>query len=260
MTDTNYGRFVWYELMTTDPKAAIAFYDHVVGWKTQVFGEPVGGQEPYTMWVGSQGPLGGVMTLPEPAKKMGAPPHWMSNVTVADVDATVAKAKRMDAKVLVEAMDIPTVGRVAVIADPQGASIAVFHPAQPMAQHDVTKQGAFTWNELITSDAAKALHFYGEIFGWKKQAEHDMGPMGKYLLYGQHDKTYGGMFTMTAMPPAWLYYIQVDDLDASLARAKDRGARVANGPMEVPGGTRIVQLFDPQGAAFALHSGIVKMA
>jgi predicted enzyme related to lactoylglutathione lyase len=233
-----------------------------VGWKTQVFGEPEPGKEPYTMWVGGQGPLGGVMTLPEQAKKMGAPPHWMSNVTVPDVDAAVAKAKRMDAKVYVEPMDVPTVGRVAVIADPQGASIALFHPAQPMAPHDITKQGEFSWNELITTDAPKALHFYGEIFGWKLQNEHDMGPMGKYLLFGQHDQTYGGMFTKSKdmpMPPSWLYYIQVDHLDASLERAKAKGARVLNGPMEVPGGTHIVQLMDPQGAAFALHSGVAKM-
>jgi predicted enzyme related to lactoylglutathione lyase len=260
MTDTNSGRFVWYELMTTDPKAAIAFYTHVVGWKTQAFGEPQEGKETYTMWVGSQGPLGGVMTLAEQAKKMGAPPHWMANVEVANVDETVAKAKRLDARVYVEPQDIPTVGRISVIADPFGAVISVFHPAQPMTLHDATKQGEFTWNELITTDAQKALHFYGEIFGWKLQREHDMGPMGKYYLYGQHDRTYGGMFSMPKekMPPSWLYYVQYEHLEAAIERATAKGARVLNGPMEVPGGSRIVQLMDPQGAAFALHSGVAK--
>jgi uncharacterized protein len=263
MSDTNSGRFVWYELMTTDPKAAIAFYTHVVGWKTQPFGEPPPGQEPYTMWVGSQGPLGGVMTLPEEAKKMGAPPHWMAHVEVADVDATVAKAQRMDGRVYVPPTDVPTIGRFSVIADPQGASISVFHSAQPMQGHDTTRQGEFAWHELITTDSVAALHFYGELFGWKKESEHDMGPMGKYLLYGQNGKWYGGMMTKTPdmpMPPTWVYYVQVDDLPAAVERAKERGARVLMGPMEVPGGTHVAQLFDPQGAHFALHSGIVKPA
>ena len=90
MANANNGRFVWYEHMTKDPKAAIAFYSEVVGWKTQPFAE--GGD--YMMWVGSQGPLGGVMKLPDEAAKMGAPPHWMGNVQVEDVDATAALAKK----------------------------------------------------------------------------------------------------------------------------------------------------------------------
>ncbi len=261
MSDTNTGRFVWYELLTSDPKAAIDFYTHVVGWKTEAFGEPPPGQEGYTMWVGGQGPLGGVMTLPEQAKQMGAPPHWMANVSVASVDDTVARAQRMGGRVYVEPSDMPSVGRFAIIADPQGASMSLVTLLQPMAAHDTTKHGEFAWNELATTDAPAALNFYGELFGWKKLDEHDMGPMGTYLLYGQDGKHYGGMFTKTKdmpMPTAWLYYVQVDDLEAAISRAKDRGARLLNGPMEVPGGTHIAQLMDPQGAAFALHSGTLK--
>jgi predicted enzyme related to lactoylglutathione lyase len=249
------SRFVWHELMTTDPKAAMAFYGDVVGWKTQPFAEG-GGPEPYNMWVGSQGPMGGVMTLPEQAKKMGAPPHWMGHVEVADVDATVAKARSKGAAIHVPPMDIPKVGRFSVIADPQGASLSVFHSAQPMPAHHETKQGEISWNELITSDAPAALAFYSELFGWKKLDEMDMGPAGKYFLYGE-DKTYGGMMTKSAdmpMPPSWIHYIQVDDLDAALARATAKGAKTIVGPVDVPGGTRIAQLFDPQGAHFALHA------
>jgi hypothetical protein len=253
MIDTNTGRFVWYELMTTDPQAALPFYTDVVGWKTQPFGE--GGD--YTMWVGDQGPLGGAAKLPEEAAKMGAPPHWMANVEVADVDATVKRVRELDGKVHVEPKDIPTVGRFAVIADPQGASISVFKPSgNEMGAHDTAKHGEFSWNELVTTNHEAALRFYGEIFGWEKLLDHDMGPMGKYTIYGRHGKQFGGMMSKTKemqMPNAWLYYVQVGDLDGALERAKGRGARVLNGPMEVPGGARIVQLVDPQGAAFALH-------
>jgi predicted enzyme related to lactoylglutathione lyase len=259
MTDTNTGRFVWYELMTTDPSAAIAFYTHVIGWKTQPF-DDVGGT-PYTMWVGSHGPLGGALKLPEEAAKMGAPPHWMAHVEVGDVDATVAKARKLDARVHVEPRDIPKVGRFAVIADPQGPSLSVFKPAAVMAAHDTSKAGEFTWNELLTTDHEAAFRFYSELFGWQRLSDFDMGPMGKYLIYGQGDQRYGGMFSKTKdmpAPPSWLHYVHVDDLDAALERAKEKGARVLNGPMEVPGGERIVQLLDPQGAAFALHGSPVK--
>ena len=87
MANTNTGLFVWHDLLTKDPKAAIAFYSDVVGWKTQ----PFEGNTDYVMWVGSQGPLGGVMKLPDEVAKMGAPPHWMAHVEVENVDATAAQ-------------------------------------------------------------------------------------------------------------------------------------------------------------------------
>jgi predicted enzyme related to lactoylglutathione lyase len=247
----NVGRFVWHELLTSDPKAAQAFYTDIIGWKTQPF---EGGD--YTMWVGSQGPLGGSMTLPEQAKKMGAPPHWMAHVEVANVDATVAEVRKHDGRVFVEPEDVPKVGRFAVIADPQGASISVFKPTQAMEQHDTTKPGEFCWGELVTSNHEAAFRFYSTLFGWEKISDFDMGAMGKYLIYGKGGKQLGGMFTKSKdmpMPPSWLYYIQVPDLDAAVERAKGKGAKLLNGPVEVPGGARIAQMMDPQGAAFALH-------
>jgi predicted enzyme related to lactoylglutathione lyase len=252
---TNTGRFVWYELLTTDPKQAIAFYAEVVGWQTQPFG---GGD--YTMWVGSQGPLGGVTVLPDAAKQMGAPPYWQANVEVANVDETVAKVKQLGGQVYV-VEDVPEVGRFAVIADPQGAVIAVFTPKGDMQSHDAAKSGEFSWHELYTTDHEAAFHFYHQIAGWERLGEFDMGAMGKYLLWGRGGKQLGGMMTKPKdmktpdgreVPPSWLFYITMDDFDAAFERAKAKGARVLNGPMEVPGGQRIVQLQDPQGAAFAL--------
>jgi predicted enzyme related to lactoylglutathione lyase len=155
MTDTTTGRFVWYELLTTDPKAAIAFYSEVVGWKTQLWED--GG---YTMWVGSQGPLGGVMTLPDKAKQMGAPPHWMAHVEVADVDKTVARVRQLGGNVYLEPEDVPKIGRFAIIADPQGASLSAFKPLTPMAPRDMEKHGAVCWHELMTTDQPAALRFY----------------------------------------------------------------------------------------------------
>lgn len=253
MANTSDGRFVWYELMTTDSKAAVAFYTGVVGWKTQ----PFDAEHDYLMWVGSQGPLGGTMTLPKEAKATGTTPHWTSHVHVSDVDATVRSAQSLGGRVLVEPTDLPGVGRFSSIADPEGATICVFKAAQPMAAHDVSKPGEICWAELATTDHPSAFRFYAELFGWTKLGDHDMGPMGTYLVFGAGTTQIGGMFTSpkgVTKQPAWLYYIEVPDLDGAIAKAKATGAQLLTGPVEVPGGARIAQLKDPQGAAFALHS------
>jgi predicted enzyme related to lactoylglutathione lyase len=130
-----------------------------------------------------------------------------------------------------------------------------------MQSHDIAKPGEFSWHELYTSDHEAAFAFYHAIAGWERLGEFDMGPMGKYLLWGRGGKQLGGMMTKPKnmktpdgreVPNSWMFYVTTGDLDASLARAQAKGVRVLNGPMDVPGGQRIVQLMDPQGAAFAL--------
>jgi predicted enzyme related to lactoylglutathione lyase len=251
MSNPSGGRFVWHELMTTDTKAAIAFYTEVVGWKTEPWESGN-----YTMWASAQGALGGVNPLPEQAAKMGAPPHWMSNVEVANVDGAVEKAHSLGAKVLTPPADIPKIGRFSVIMDPQGATVSLFKPLQGMPPHDITKPGEFCWGELIAADHDAAFKFYSQVVGWEKLAEHDMGPMGKYLLFGHGATQYGGMFTKSKemkFPPSWLYYVEVRDLDGTIERVKSKGGKLMNGPNTVPTGARIAQMLDPQGAAFALH-------
>ena len=240
------GRFVWYEILTADAKTAIDFYTHVVGWKTEKFNDD------YTMFVGSQGPLGGVMKPPAGSTM----PHWIGNVSVADADATCALAKKLGGKVHVEPHDIPTIGRSAVIGDPQGAAIPIIQTLQPMAPHDETKHGEFTWHELLTTDNAAAFQFYSQLFGWQKVSDFDMGPMGTYIIYGLGETRLGGMMNKpkdAPIPCTFFYYIHVDDLDGAIARAKEKGAKVQTGPMNVPDGARIAQLTDGQGAWFALH-------
>jgi uncharacterized protein len=253
MATANQGRFVWYEHLTRDVPAAIAFYSDVAGWRTQPFAEA----GDYVMWVGSQGPLGGVMRLPDELARMGVPPHWMAHVVVDDVDASAARVSKLGGQVRKEPTDIPTVGRFAVISDPQGAVLSIFQPSGgPMTLHDPSKDGEFCWNELLTSDSAAAFAFYAGLFGWSVLQDMDMGAMGTYRIYGVGETRLGGMMTIpkgAPMPPMWIFYVSTSDLDAAIGRATKRGAKVMNGPMDVPGGGRIAQLTDPQGAAFALH-------
>ncbi|MEP7344188.1 MAG: VOC family protein [Gemmatimonadaceae bacterium] len=248
------GRFVWYDLMTTDVPAATAFYTAIAGWGTQDFEM---GNGKYQMWTVGDAPIGGVMDLQQQQGAPPMPPHWMAHVAVPDVDDTVKQAESLGASVHVPPTDIPTVGRFAVIADPQGAAIAVFTPSQAQASTPFApKIGEFSWHELMTTDHKAAFDFYSKLFGWEKQQTMDMGAMGEYLMFGQ-GAMYGGMMTLTPdmkMPPNWSYYIHVESADASVEKVKSLGGQVLNGPMEVPGGDRIAQCMDPQGGMFAVHS------
>jgi predicted enzyme related to lactoylglutathione lyase len=255
MSKASHGSFIWFDLLTTNPKAAIEFYAQVAGWKPQPFETGI----PYTMFVGAQGPLGGVTDLPQAANQTSTGSHWTANVYVDDVDAACVAAKRLGGRVLVEPGEFPKVGRMAVIADPQGATTNLFKPNDAMELHDPSKPGEFTWCELLTTDHESAFAFYRQLFGWKKSRDFDMGrDLGNYLIYthASGGRDCGGMFTKgkdMPMPPMWFHYIEVAGLDAAIERATRAGGKVMNGPMEVPGGARIAQLTDPQGAAFALH-------
>jgi predicted enzyme related to lactoylglutathione lyase len=246
------GRFVWHELMTTDTDAAAAFYSKVVPWKTQDSGMPS-----YTLWMAGKTQVGGLTGLPAGGADTSTPPHWIVYVATENVDATVAEAERLGGKVLKSATDIPNMGRYAVLADPQGATFAVYTPPDNAPEDGgslSTGPGGFTWHELATTDYSAALDFYIELFGWEKGDAHDMGAMGTYQLVKHEGAQVGGIYNLQApsTPAHWLSYVQVPDVTKATNAAKAAGARILNGPMEVPGGSWITMMMDPQGGAFAV--------
>ena len=257
MSDIPLGRFVWYQLNTTDLPAAREFYTEIVGWKT---GDWTGGDDPYTMFSRGQVPVGGAMALPPEALEAGAPQHWLAYISTPDVDKTVLQATDNGAQVFVPPIDLADVGRISVLADPQGAMIAVFAPT-PGPQDTLFEPeiGDAAWHELITTDHVAAMEFYHTLFGWEKTDTMDMGDMGLYQMFGRKSKTLGGMFNKPAdipAPPHWMIYFRVEDVHDCVDRITERGGKILNGPMEVPGGDFVVQCMDPQGGVFALHSTI----
>ena len=255
MSDDNRGRFVWYELLTTDSDAARDFYTKVVGWGTTIWKNDA---NDYVMWTVGEQPIGGVMKLPEEALAQGARPLWLPYVQVPEVDASNDQAVGLGAKSLVAPTDIPTIGRFAMLADPQGATFAIFKPEGDTPGPDgPTKPGQFSWHELATTDYEAALGFYSELFGWTKVESMDMGEAGIYQMYGRGGAPLGGMFNKSPEmpgPPMWMLYVNVPSVDALADTIKESGGQILVGPMEVPGGDRIIQLLDPQGAAFAVYS------
>jgi len=248
------GRFVWHELMTTDPEAAKAFYTAVIGWGTKSM--DMGGGPPYTMWTWGESQMGGVMELPQEARDMGAQPYWLAYIGTPDVDATAARAQELGATIMMPPTDIPSVGRFAILEDPQGASLAVFTPNQEARPETAPGLGDFSWHELATTDSTAVWDFYSDLFGWEKTTAMDMGPDGVYQMFGLNGLVYGGIYNRkegTPGPPAWLHYIRVEDVHQASERTKEHGGQIVTGPMEVPGNDWIAVGIDPQGASFAVH-------
>ena len=248
------GRFVWHEVMTTNPEGAIAFYENVIGWSLM----PWDADPSYRMFAWKNVPMAGVMLLPDAARQMGAPPHWLTYISVRDVDASLTQAMGMGARTYLEPMDVPTVGRLAVLADPQGATFAVFRPEHDGHVSDDFALGDFSWHELAADDAKAAWEFYRALFGWEYDSQFDMGPMGTYFMFRRAggSRPLGGMYDRPPEVPVthWLPYVHVANADATALAIAQHGGRVLNGPMEVPGGDRVAQAMDPQGAVFAVHS------
>ncbi len=247
----SHGHFVWYELMTTDVEAAKAFYAKVMGWRTRDASMP---DAAYTLFTVGKASVSGLTDLPEEARRMGAVPRWLGYVEVDNVEATVDRIKRLGGTVHVPPTEIPNVSCFSVIADPQMATLTLVKwlnpaPEQPAA---LGKPGHVGWHELIAADWEKAFAFYSELFGWRK-ADAEIGSMGTYQMFSAGGQTIGGISTKPPMVPMpfWLYYFNIDDIDAAAERVKAGGGRILEGPLEVRGGW-IARCTDPQGAMFAL--------
>jgi predicted enzyme related to lactoylglutathione lyase len=250
---TNFhGCFVWYELLTTDMAAARAFYAKVIGWEARDASAP---GMPYTLLNVGETAVGGLMTLPQEARQTGAQPRWLGYVAVDDVDATVARLRQLGGAVHIPPTDMPGIGRFAVIADPQMATLALIKWSEPgqSTADDLDKMGRVGWHELLAVNGETAFAFYGALLGWRK-AEPEIDTGGTYQPFFAGAQRAGGMFTKPAFVtiPFWLYYFNVGDLAAALESVKALKGKVLEGPVEVPGGTRVARCEDPQGAMFAL--------
>jgi predicted enzyme related to lactoylglutathione lyase len=245
------GKFSWYELMTSDTKAAGKFYSHVVGWTTEEMPSP-DGQE-YTVFnLGGVG-IAGMLTIPGHTA-------WVGYISVDDVDAHIEKIVEAGGKLWKPATDVPGMLRFAVLSDPQGAAIVVFtaNPDMPSPERPAPPTpGTIGWHELSTTDLEAGFDFYSKLFGWTKVSDMDMGPMGVYRIFDEGDHKQmgdGGMMTKPPQIPvsSWTFYFHVDSIDAAVKRVESGGGKIVNGPTEVPGGDWIVNGQDPLGAMFSL--------
>jgi predicted enzyme related to lactoylglutathione lyase len=243
--------FAWYELLTTDVSAAQSFYGKVVGWDVQDASTP---EFAYRLFGVGGTPVAGLMELPLEGVKKGATPRWMGYVAVEDLDGVVDRLRRLGGAVYVPPMD-SNVGRLAVVADPQTATLALIKGLKygdPAAEPN--GPGRVSWHELFAADAKAAFEFYRSLLGWQK-AEAMTTTIESYQLFAAGECTMGGILNKIASAPVpfWLYYFEVADLDLAMGRLRTEGGYITRGPIELWTDIWMVHCIDPQGAVFALQ-------
>jgi predicted enzyme related to lactoylglutathione lyase len=246
------GGFCWIELATTDQNAAKTFYGSLFGWAAVDF--PMGPSEFYTMFKVQQRDAAAAYSLRAEQRSEGIPSHWMLYIAVEDADATSARATEAGGKVLAPAFDVMTFGRMAVLQDPAGAIFSVWQPKTHIGTGVSGEDGTLCWADLSTPDPGRAARFYSDLFGWKiASAAHD--PSG-YLHIQNGAEFIGGIppaaHRNPQVPPHWLVYFAVADVDACATVAKQQGGRELLPAVTTENVGRIAILSDPQGAAFAI--------
>lgn len=244
------GGWIWYELITPDVGAALDFYGKVVGWKSAPFGSVPG----YHLLASQEGEIGGILAPPEGAGF--AKPAWFGYIDVADVDAAIAALQKDGATPCMPPMDIPNVGRLAMLLDPQGVGFYVMStaPGSGESRSFGAGPGRCAWNELVTTDPVAAFAFYGRHFGWESDGVMPMGPLGDYQLFRSGGERSGGIMRRDreGAPPVWRFYFGVDDIDRAAKAIVDGGGRLLQEPQQVPGGAYAAAALDPQGAEFGI--------
>ena len=201
-------------------------------------------------------PVAGVLTVPPGTQ---APPFWAMYVGVPKLEEARAHIVRLGGREHSAVIDIPSIGRMQMVADPQGAAFYIYEPATTEFPPEAAPEiGEASWHELMTTDAPAAMKFYQDVFGWEPSEAMDMGALGKYQMFNRPHGMIGGMMNrppeLAHVPPHWAIYFRVPEINAAIERIKANGGKILNGPMEVPGGDWIVNAMDPQGAAFSLHA------
>ncbi|MDB5212772.1 MAG: Glyoxalase-like domain protein [Myxococcaceae bacterium] len=249
MANPNAGRFVWHEIMSKDIGAALKFYTAMFGWTVSEMDMGPAGKY-HMLMKGKDIPIGGGMQTPA-----GVPSHWMTSIGTENTDATATKITELGGKILVPPTTVPDMVRFAVATDPQGAAFGVAQgmgPGADMAPYEGSpRPGTFCWDELHTSDLDGAQKFYSALFGWTgKMGEGEM----KYWHWQNAGKDIGGMMKlmMPNVPPNWLPYIAVVDVDAETKKTKDLGGKVMMEPMDIEKVGKFSVVQDPTGATFAL--------
>jgi predicted enzyme related to lactoylglutathione lyase len=245
------GEFCWYELGTTDPEAAKRFYGMLFDWQAEDMPMPEG---TYTLVRLRGEDQGGIYKLQGPHFE-GVPPNWLAYVAVDDVDGDSRQAAALGGTVVMGPLDVPDVGRIAVIRDPEGAVIALFQAGKHAGCGRFEgAAGSFCWSELATRDPGAASKFYTRLLGWTaKKSEASTAPYTEWQVGGC---SIGGMYTivpeMGPMPAHWVSYVSVTDCDGTVERARKAGASVVVPPQDIPNVGRFAYLADPQGAVFAV--------
>jgi len=252
------GSFCWIELATTDQNAAKMFYSGLFGW--EINDMPMGPTEVYTIFRLEGRDAAAACSLRPDQRAQGIPPHWMLYITVDNADAAAARATKAGGKVFAPAFDVMDAGRMAVIADPTGATFCVWQPKRNPGLGIAGVDGTLCWADLSTPDSDRARKFYTDMFAWKMTDDTDDDPPSGYVHIQNGEQFIGGMlplsFRQPGTPAHWMPYFYASNCDATASKAKQLGAKFCVEPMTLENVGRFGILADPQGAVFSIFQSM----
>jgi predicted enzyme related to lactoylglutathione lyase len=255
-TRTSYppGTFSWVDLATTDVAAAKKFYSGLFGWQTDD-DERSNGAVSTTCRIDGDA-VCGLRQGSDEMRAGGAPSTWTSYVTVVDADAGAARAKELGGSVASAAVDVSDLGRMAIVRDPRGASLALWQPGARFGAERVNDVGCLVMNELATPDPDAVRPFYEDLFGWATE-RIDTGPQGPPTVFAYVDGRLNASFAPPAegaVAPHWRPYFTVESTEDAITRVRDLGGRELLGSTPNSDGSIAIGQ-DPQGAVFAFYTG-----
>ena len=243
------GAPCWVDLFSSDVDRARSFYEQVLGWSSESAGDEYGG---YVNFSKDGLRVAGGMANDG---STGQPDAWSVYLAVEDAAATVDAASAAGASVIVPAMDVMALGRMAVVADPGGAAIGIWQPGEHTGFGLLAEPGAPGWFELHTRAYDDSVAFYQKVFGWDTYVAGDQ-PDFRYTTLGEGENGRAGVMDATAFlpdgaPSHWNVYFAVADTEATVATVEELGGSITQGPDDTPYG-RLTACTDPTGAAFRL--------
>ncbi|WP_406200596.1 VOC family protein [Kitasatospora sp. NBC_01560] len=244
------GTPCWVDLMTSDQQAALDFYRDLFGWQGEIGPPEFGG---YAMCLLNGRPVAGIMARTAPEGQPEPPVSWTTYLASDDVEATGSAIADAGGAILYPAMDVGTVGRMLVAADPTGAVFGVWQKVDFIGAGIVNEPGALVWNELNTGDTDAAGSFYHRAVGLRPAT---IQGMDGYFSLNVGDRTVGGMqpvpeYLAAGTPAHWMTYFSVDDTDSTVDALVRAGGSVVQPPFDMQSG-RMAVVQDPQGAVFAV--------
>jgi predicted enzyme related to lactoylglutathione lyase len=248
----DHGQFCWIEAATSDLEAATAYYTTLFGWTVE--DRPGGDQGIYRLCRIDGKDVTGLYEMSD-EERTSRGPGWNCYVAVDDVDATAKRAEALGGRIIVSPSDVMELGRMAVIGDPSGATVGLWQAGERIGSELENDPGSLTWVELQAADVSAASSFYGGLFGWEEEASEYPGG-DTYTTFKVGDSYRAGMIAIPPdagdWSPAWLPYIETEDVDGLLARSDEIGGTTLVPARSVEGVGRFAVLRDPQGAVLAV--------
>ncbi|NMM47913.1 VOC family protein [Marinigracilibium pacificum] len=243
----NPGQFVWHDLATSNPTAAMKFYGEVFGWEFETLGS---GDNLYHVIKNNGKAIGGIFQL---APKYGDRSEWVGSISVQNLDAALKFNEASGGKTIFDTAEFDGRGSTALIQDPQGAIVALLKSSTGDPASESVMNNSWLWNELWTTNLEGSLNFYkGLVLYETEEVKQGKAP---YFIFSKNGTKLSGAIKnpIEEGRTAWMPYIKVADVDQAASKAEAAGAYIVMNPNQGIRNGTVAVLIDPVGAQLTIQ-------